>query len=381
VLLRALPGLDAVAAGQLVAAGCSALTVVPLWFVARQKFGETAATWACACFALGTWFARHPAECMSEGTFQLAATTWAALLLATTPRPALAGLAAGAAFLARPEGASFVLVGTFLAARTQSWRGAASHALAGGAICALLPLAWLATGRGFVLTPKIAFNWDVGAGGAASPVGHYLQELLRLPGDAWEGLGYAVFPLLLLGIWRNRPLRVSDAALLLPFAMQCAVIPLLRSNLRFVSGTGVLLLPYAGHACTLLARRKLLAPLLVLLLVAGEAKLWLRHPADRSAEREVGCWLATQLQPGDTLASDMPRLWYFADRRPPPPRVITATDLLAWAADPRCRAVVWKQGRSAVDEAALGKAGYAKFALPAAVASVPGASELLVWRR
>jgi hypothetical protein len=380
VLLRALPAIDPVLAGQIVAAGCSTLTVVPLYAVARRLAGERAATWACLCFALGSWFARHPAECLSEGPFQLGAVAWAAALLGE--RPALAGAAAGLAFLVRPEGAAFVLVGTAVAARAQSASAAVRHALAGGAIVLLLPFAYLACGGGFVLTPKLAFNWDVGAGGAPSPVEHYLHHLLHLPGDAYEGLGYVVFPLALLGLWLRRPWRSADTALLLPFAMQCAVIPLLRSHLRFVSGTGVLLLPFAGCACEVLVRRGgWRAPILALLLVASEGKQWFEAHPDRTAERDVGRWLATQLRAGDTLASDMPLVYYFADRRPPPPRTIAGEDLLRWAADPRCAAVIWKHGRSTVDTAALARAGFAAAEMPAALRTVPGVNDLVMWRR
>ena len=378
LLLRAAPGLDLVLAGQLVASACSVLTVWPLWHLARQHFGERAATWACLCFALGTWFARHPAECMSEATFQLLAVAWALALFAATPRPLLAGLAAGAAFLTRPEGAAFLLVGTALALHARAWRNAAVHAVAGGALAGLLPLAYFATGRGFVLTPKIGFNWDVGIGGAASPIAHYLSNLLQLPGHAFDGLGYTTLPLLLVGVFvHRRSWRAIDTALLAPFVLQCAVIPLLRSNLRFVAGTGVLLLPFAGAAAVALVRRRAHLVGLAVLLAVSEARLWLPRPdrADRTAEREVGRWLATRLRDGETIASDMPRLVFFAHRRPPPPRAITDADLLAAAADAHCRIVVWKQDRSAPDRDALARLGFTPIEPPAAVRSVPGAGD------
>jgi hypothetical protein len=46
VLLFCLPGLDAVAAGQLVAAGAGALAVLPLFWLTRTLFGSSGATWA-----------------------------------------------------------------------------------------------------------------------------------------------------------------------------------------------------------------------------------------------------------------------------------------------------------------------------------------------
>src|SRR5262245_5536717 len=76
LLLQLCPVLDVVLAGQLVAAGCAALAVVPLFFATRHLFGEAAATWAAFMYATGAWFVRHPAECMSEGPFYLCAAGW-----------------------------------------------------------------------------------------------------------------------------------------------------------------------------------------------------------------------------------------------------------------------------------------------------------------
>ena len=392
VVLMLVPGLDAVAAGQLVAAGCSALAVVPLWYATARLFGQAAATWAAVMLAIGSWFVRHPAECMSEGPFQLLAASWAALLLGGTARPFGAGLVAGAAFLVRPEGGALALAGMLLLAARDSKRCALAHGAAAAAIALLLPLGSLATGHGFVLTPKAAFNWEVGAGGAESGIAHYLYHLLRLPGDAWEGLGYVVFPLMVAGVvrWRPRSLAAPELALLLPFVLQCAAIPLLRSNHRFVSGLGVLLLPFAGALFALLLQRVRWRWLLVLLLLASEAKLWWRRPlpdfglgqpADRTIERELGRWLGGSMAATETLTSDMPRVWYFAGRRPPPPRQITPEVLLRDAGEPACRFVALRRGRSdrALDE--LARAGFIALELPAELRAVPGADEVVLRQR
>jgi hypothetical protein len=308
---------------------------------------------------------------------------WAAALLAERPRALLAGLAAGLAFLARPEGLALVPAGMLLLARRHTVRAAFLHGLGAAAIALLLPIGSLGSGHGFVLTPKAAFNWEVGAGGAESVLGHYLDNLLHVPGDAWEGLGYLVFPLMLGGIawrWRRGP-DLRELALLLPFVLQCAVFPLLRSNLRFVSGFGVLLLPFAGLAFVTLLQRRRWRSVLVLLLVASEAKLWLGHPADRTLERELGRWLATQMSATDTLASDMPRLWFFAHRRPPPPRVIRPEDLVQWAAAPSCRFVALRRGRSDEAQSGLVQAGFAVVALPPELRDAPDAASVQLWQR
>jgi len=383
LVLRLSPGLDSVLAGQIVAAGCSALAVLPLHAATRHLFGDRAALWAGGMFAIGAWFVRHPAECLSEGPFHLCVLLWAAGLLAPRPRAALAGVAAGLAFLARPEALALVPAGMLLLACRHSVRAALRHALAAAAFAALLPLGSVATGHGFVLTPKLAFNWDVGAGGAGSALGHYLYHLVRMPGDAWEGLGYVVFPLMLGGVvWRwRRGADLRDAALLLPFLLQCAVFPLLRSNLRFVSGFGVLLLPFAGLAFAALLQRPRWRWWLVLLLVASEAKLWLGRPADRTFERELGRWLATQMHATETLASDMPRVSFFAHRRPPPPREILPADLVDQATDPACRFVALRVGRSDGVAPGLAAAGFTVVNLPDVLAGHTDAASVQLWHR
>jgi hypothetical protein len=385
LLLRLAPGLDVVVAGQIVAAGSSAIAVLPLYAVTRRLCDERAATWACVMFAIGAWFVRHPAECLTEGPFHLAVLLWAALLLGERPRAFAAGSAVGAAFLLRPEGAALALAGMLLLARRTSVRAAIAHGIGAVTVAALLPLGALATGHGFVLTPKATFNYEVGIGRAASPFGHYLHEFAHMPGDAWEGLGYVVFPLMLGGIvWRWRQghrLDLREWALLLPFLLQCAVFPLLRSNLRFVSGFGVLLLPFAGLAFAALLQRVRWRWLLVLVLVASEAKLWLGHPADRTIERGLGRWLASQMAAADTLASDMPRLWFFAGRRPPPPREILAGDLIGWAREASCRFVALRRGRSKGALPGIAAAGFAEVELPAELRADPTADEVQLFYR
>src|SRR5262245_29300257 len=109
-LLKIAPALDPVAAGQVVACGLGALAVLPLWAVARALSGDRAAFWCGFAYATGAWFARTPAECMSEGPFYLGAAVWAHALLGR--RPMLAGAAAAFAYLARPEGIALTAIGS-----------------------------------------------------------------------------------------------------------------------------------------------------------------------------------------------------------------------------------------------------------------------------
>lgn len=384
-VLRAWPALDPVVAGRCVAAGCSAVAVVPLWTVTRRLFGANAAAWAALMFAIGNWFVRHPVECMSEGPFHLAAVLWAAAVFGGRPRPGVGGAMAGLAYLARPEGALLLLAGAVVHARRDGRGDVLRHFVAGGAVAALLPCGALLTGSGFVVTPKVAFNWEVGVGGAADGGWFYLRELAKLPGDAWEGLGYVVFPLLLLGLWWTWRGRLSvpiALAMALPLLVFCGVIPFVKSNHRFVSGLGVLLVPFAGAAAARLAVRRWVAILLVLLLVGSEAKLWLTAPPDRSYERELGVWLAGQLAPDETVCSDVARIVYFAGRKPPPPRTLLAEDLRGWARASACRFLALREGRTiglADDE--LRDLGFALADLPPAIAERAARGRIAIWRR
>lgn len=382
------PGLDIVTAGQLASAATGALAVLPLFWLTRHLFDERAALWATFAYAIGVWFVQHPADCMSEGPFYLLATLWAALLLTPGRRAAPAAIAAGLAFLARPEGAALLATGVLFLLGNGERRGALGHAAIGVAVIALQPLgSWLA-GAGLRLTPKAAFNWDVGAGAADSASDFYFEQWLQLPGDAWEGLGYLVFPLAIAGAIRFRPRALADArwCLLLPLLAQCLVVPLLKSHHRFVSGFGVLLLPFAGAAFAAvlarLARRGRPWPIVaVLLLIGSEAKLFVDPPADRTIERDLGRWLRSERAPDQTVASDMPRLLFFAGLPPPPPRRIDAADLLAAAGTDACRYVVLKRGRTAIAPHTLAALGYAARPLPAALGGHPDHDAIALYTR
>lgn len=384
ILLRLWPGIDVALAGQLVSAGAATVAVLPLWWVAQRLFGERAAVWAGVMYAIGTWFVRHPAESMSEGPFYLLASAWAAAMLARRPAPA--GVLAGLAFLTRPEGAALAVAGVLVLAVGREGWSALRHGIAALLVSALLPLGYAVLGHGFTLTPKASFNWEVGAGGSRSPLAHYFYEWSQLPGSGLEGLGYLVFPLMAAGAWRWRPRRLADPRwlLLLPFLMQCAVVPLLRSHFRFLSGFGVLLLPFAGAMFAWLWQRspRVWWPALwLLLLVGSESRLWLdRHP-DRSIERLVGQELGRRLRYGETLASDMPGLMFFAGQQPPPPAPITLADILSRARRADCRFVVLKMGRTALDSGDLAILGLEQEELPALLSVHVGAADLQLYAR
>ncbi len=259
LVLWATPITDVVFAGQLASLLPAALAVFPLFGISLRLGGPLHAHAAGLCYALGAWFARHPADCMSEGPFYL----WVALvvlLLLRRARGAMLLLAAGLSGLAfgtRPEGAGLLLVGTLWLWR-QDRRAAALFAATGAVSCMPFVLGYSLRDGTLQLTPKAAFNWEVGVGNAeiGGPF-YYVEHLLRVPGHLFEAVGYVATALALLGLWsRRRLLLRGDASLpILLLCLQIAIIPLVRATIRFVSGYGILLLPFAGDGLRLLASR------------------------------------------------------------------------------------------------------------------------------
>ncbi|MGE3173928.1 MAG: glycosyltransferase family 39 protein [Planctomycetota bacterium] len=365
-VLWLLPALEPECAGQLVAGGLGALAVLPLYGAARRLFGARAAAVTALAYATGAWFARHPAECMSEGPFYLCAATWAWALARARVRPVAAGTVAGLGFLLRPEGASMLGFGVLVLLRRRRRRDALLLAAVALPLMALLPLGFQVFGAGATLTPKAAFNYEVGIGHSAEPWLHYLREAAFLPLAAAEQLGWLWLPLVLAGLWRRlrrrRPGADPATVLWLPMLLQCAVAPLLFSHWRFLSGYGLLMLPFAGAATVALwrwlgARHRALPWLLLAVLALAEGRVFGARNRGRGIERDLGRHLGAQLAPGEFVVSDMPRLDFYAGQQPPPPRPILPAWVLERAADPACRFVVLVAGRTDVEDSDLRRLG------------------------
>jgi hypothetical protein len=364
-LLRAMPALDPELAGQLVACSCATLAILPLWATAVASFDRRIATWTCICYAVGAWFARNPAECLSEGPFFLLVALWAYALTRVRPHAALAGAFGALAYLCRPEGAALIAIGAvWLWGRRE--RARALELLLGALpLAALLPAGYAALGPGFTLTPKASFNWTVGAGSEEhGGIALLLKNVAELPLSSCEEIGFLVFPLVVVGLVLQRPGRWRDPRwlLLAPFLAQCCAVVLVRSHHRFLAGYGMLLLPFAGVTLawcwqSLLRKDPRLPWLVPLLLLASESRVVAERNQDREIERQLGLYLGPQLLPGETLASDMPRVVYYAGRRPPEPKPITPAEILAAAVRPECRFValsLTRRDRLADEVAGLG---------------------------
>ena len=393
-LLALLPGLGVVLAGQVVASGCGALAVLPLFALTEHRFGRTAALVCGLCYALGLWVSRYPAECMSEGPFYLAVASWAHALLGARGRPAVAGAAAALAFAARPEGLVLLVCGAGWGWHArEGLRRFLVWAVAG---TALVPLGYALAGAGISLTPKVGFNLAVGVGASSAPFTYYLEHFARTVGSAFEAIGYLVVPLAVVGgvrVWTTAPGmgrgrgthgRVLVLALVTPLLAQLAVVPLLRSYLRFLSGLGVLALPLVGAALSsplpaVLARGRWL--ILALALAPDVVRLPLARGADRLVERDLGLHLRALLAPGQFIATEMPRLEFFAGQRPGPPRPIARGEVLARCQDARTRFAVIVAARTDVLDVDLRALGFAPLSLPSRLSMLAEQRGLLVYHR
>lgn len=392
-LLICLPDIDAVVAGQMVSCGLGALAVLPLFAVTSRLFGRRAAAAAGFLYAVGIWFARHPADCLSEGPFYLlvAGTVW---LLTSDRRTSaahllIAGGLAGLAYGTRPEGAALILVGAPWLWLSRRHRDAVAFLAAGVATSLVWPTGYWWYGDGFTVTPKLGFNYAVGVGRAEDAASHYLGHLVQIPGELFEALGYIAVPMALVGLFLARPwtLRSPTTLIIALVMMQIAIIPLLRSHFRYLSGYGFLLLVFAGLTWRHLSPRLSgwPTPLLtgaVLLAVAGDL---VRIPQERRQDRtvliELGRHLAPQLRQGESLATDMPRLSYFSGAKPGPPREIPDAELLEWCDRPTTRFVAIVQSRSEITAEDLRRRGFTPLQTPPELALLIKARSIAAYER
>ena len=156
-LLIAFAGLfvtDLEAAGRLVSTVAGALTVVPVYLLARGTYGRRTAALAALLAALHPLLVYYSTMVLTEATYTLlfvcgVAAGWRALSAWRAPAFALTGLAFGACYLLRPEAAGFALLmlaltlGVGLFDRSKTARGALLNAAALLASFALLALPYV----------------------------------------------------------------------------------------------------------------------------------------------------------------------------------------------------------------------------------------------
>lgn len=384
-------GVEPIPAAQLVSCGLGACAVLPLHALTKRMFDERAAMFACLLYAVGIWFVRHPADCLSEGPFffVVAVAGWLATRSQSRSTALAIGVCSGIGFGLRPEGLAIAILAVpWFLVRGQ---GRFAAIAACGAAATTLPwmLGWAEFGPGFTITPKASFNYDQGIGGQQGGLTHYVEHALAVPGIAFEAIGYVALPLACLGWWRARPHAWRGAATLLVgmFVLQCAIIPALRSNIRFLAGFGILLLPFAGYGAmtiwrSLRTRRTWVAFVLIAVTIGADvARLPLERRGDRRVLIDLGRHLGALLEPGETIATEMPRLAYFAGLAPIPPRRIHRAEILAQAERPNTQFVAVVVPRTGVVAEDLRPLGFEPLELPRDLASAADARHILMWVR
>jgi 4-amino-4-deoxy-L-arabinose transferase-like glycosyltransferase len=349
-------------AARLVSALAGALSVLVTWALTRALLGAGAARLAAVLVALHPALVRSGAAAMPEALYALLLACgvfagWRAL--AAGPRAWLgaAGLLFGLAYLARPEGAAYLLgllAAVALAAAADRPRARGLLAWGGGALLAFLLVAapyllYLrgATGR-FTLSGKIAHNFALGQGTAGAPSGlpwrvlenAYLFQKYALP----ELLPGALALLVLPGVvararrsgWLGRD-GVLLAACLPPFAALAFhietrfFVPVLPFLIPFMAAGAL----WAAGVLVDGARARALALGLVLpaalAVLPAALRPVLRPEAGARLSRQAARWIAETQPPDAVLLDRKPFVAFYSGRpRAPLPRV--APDELADAA-------------------------------------------------
>lgn len=349
--------------------------VATLWPVAalaaRLAPGHerVAALAAAGLFAASPLLGRLAVEVFSEPAFLwvMAWGTWFGL----GGRSVALGVCAAVAFWIRPEG---VLLVPALALAAPTWRSAARRlavattiALAGVLLLALCR--WLA-GHGFDPLPIHAFHESRDE---LDQRGAWFANLLDIPGPWLEAFGVSgLLCLAALGA-RLWPLR---AAVLL----QIAVVLTFVVRRRFFVSAAVAVHCLAALAllrCPPALRRATLALAGLHALLAG----W--HGGidpDRAVDRSLGQYLQGQLRPDDRIATDLPRVVYFAGRQPPEPRRPDLAQLAVRAATDDVAVVVLSQ-RLAAERSAPLLPGCTEMPLPEPLASACAQRGIVVLAR
>ncbi len=356
------------ATAQIFGIACAALTVLPLFAIARRlaPAGALAAVALWACLPL---LARNAVEIYSEPPFLLAMAL--GTLAGLHRRWWLCGLAGAIAFWIRPEG--LVLPVAFALAT----RGQALLALIPAALGALA-FAWArhAAGNGFDPLPLLAFHEqrdDLPERGAV------LTNLVAAPVGWVEALlGAGVLAPWALRRWRERDVQALGWQCLLQVAAICTFV--VRQRFFLSAAVAAHALAATAFAAARPLRRWLLVGALA---VAG---IVIAHRGvtapDRVAEREVGRWLAPRVTADDQVVTDLARVAWYAGRRPPPPRKFAPEVLAAQAHDAAVRYVVVAARREgfAALAAAIGDA-FVAVTLPGEVAPLAAERGIAVFTR
>ena len=240
-------------AGQLVSAVAGTLLVVPLYWLGRTLFGQAAGFAGALLFTVLPVAARYTSDVVTEGLYLILLTT--ALLLGTRAvrKPTvggflLCGLAAGAAYLVRPEGAlAAAAVGSvvvLLAACRRESVGASAGRLVALTVGFLLVTGWyMAVIGGLTNKPSVGGilgGWNprqslqptaaapagpvVFASWQAGDLGGALKELAK---EGSKSFHYVPPAFALLGLVAAARRLQADPWLLVPLAFVGLMLPVL----------------------------------------------------------------------------------------------------------------------------------------------------------
>lgn len=359
---------------QCVLSVLGALSVLPIVRLSALLVGgDTRTTWLMAGLlaALPALPARYCGEIYTEPVFALALAS--AALAGVRGCYWRMGVWAGVGFWLRSEALLLPLAWVALRPRV-AWRAALP---AVGAV-ALLALLRGAAGHGFDPLPKLAFNLPKAAVGDDAWGASLWNGVLTLPSAWLEAFGVAGV-LALLGLWRCRA-RLATRPLSLTLVLALVVVVAFAVRRRFLVAWWPLIVPFAAVALAGLGRRWQFGLTGAAVLVGVLAGLRTTD-RDRLAEREVGAYLAAELQPGQSAVSDLTRVLYFAGLRPPPPRHLSADEIVAAATSPAVRFVVLGTRRPAAAAVRAALPQFRPAALPADLARLAAARGLEVRER
>jgi hypothetical protein len=374
-LVQSLPlpiGLEAAAVVVSIFGGL--LTVAALFVFARDAFGREVAWLAAWAGALHPWAVDFSADVMSDGLYAGLFMVGFALMARGVRRPSVAsaagcGLAAGLAYLVRPEGLGLLIAGTMLfGARCVTRPG--ERRVAGAALVVLLAVACLSMGpfvlavgeqtgeitltqkksiadwvgaehddaassdrldEGALPLPEVAIRADGrGERVPAHSVWGALRSVVRVATTSLAAFRFELIPLALLGCWwlRRDPDRIWIAWTIgLPIAIHSGALILLVWSEGYVSRRHALppwlpvvalaalgartlttrLLPATQHA------RRMVAVVIVGAMVIGWGPRDLRaRRSDRAPVREAAEWLAVHHAGSGPVAAQKLRTAYYA---------------------------------------------------------------------
>jgi 4-amino-4-deoxy-L-arabinose transferase-like glycosyltransferase len=328
-----------------IAATVAGLAALPLvYVVVRRLVHAEAAAAAVLVAALQPALVKSAADVLPETLAGTVVLAWLAALV--HGRALLAGVLAGTAYLARPEGVLLIPLGlVWLLGRARRPRAAFAYAALALAVMAPAVVAlhdrtgaWQLSPREGRITSQLGMPED--ATFLAAALDHPLAIAAALASGAVLQLAYdakALSPFLWLpfgvglvasGVrgWRSWPLVVAGAFTALPLA--------LNPSPRYAVPLLPLLLPWVGSGLVVLGRRlqrARLAAAAALGVALVVQALWISKPLDAACSREVSRTVLERYGPGQALVAVDGRFAYGARGRALVPRSTAPDEALALA--------------------------------------------------